>query len=372
MHAMHSMRKNILNRLLMISSRADIGGGPLAMLWLMQELKKNAEIEIDVAAPSGQYFSPKLKALCQHYYPLPFRAFSFIKLWQLRQLLKKSPPQIIHTHGRGASTWGLGLKLLLPTKVYWVHTFHGLHYGEGIKERVKFFWDAFAFKRMNKVIALSKGEMQKAHECFGPQRGQLVLIANGIPRDAIQIFRQTYSALESRRLLGLPLEASLAAIMGRADPVKGIEVLWQKVEKLKSNFTWVWAGAKETAQKYQNCFTLSLLAPQADGDLSSWHFFNAIDVFVSHSYREGSPLAVLEAMAFAKKLVLSDIDAHRELAALYPQNVELFDLRADGSKIIELISLSLDKKASQELSLTTNAHVAQSTIKLYQQALQQE
>jgi hypothetical protein len=83
----------------------------------------------------------------------------------------------------------------------------------------------------------------------------------------------------------------------------------------------------------------------------------ASDVYVSASFGEGLPIAVLEAMVARCPVVLSDIDPHREIAegVDFIPLVDPRDVQGFGDQVQRIRSLSPDARA--ELGERCRAHV---------------
>lgn len=100
-------------------------------------------------------------------------------------------------------------------------------------------------------------------------------------------------------------------------------------------------------------------------------YLQAADLFVSASLSEGMPLAVLEALSCGLPALLSDIEPHREVAALCNQYqlVHLFNLsdKTDLQSTLEIHFSSgpVGYATSSDLSFISSRHMADIYIKLY-------
>jgi glycosyltransferase involved in cell wall biosynthesis len=81
---------------------------------------------------------------------------------------------------------------------------------------------------------------------------------------------------------------------------------------------------REAAKEWQNVIFLGHRSDLPD-------LLGAADVLVSSSASEGLPMALLEACACGLKVLASDIQPHRDIAALFPEQVSLFPLEGDGA-----------------------------------------
>ncbi len=135
-------------------------------------------------------------------------------------------------------------------------------------------------------------------------------------------FDQLRSKKEARRSVGIPEGRTLLVTVGKVIPVKRLEWLMEVVRRLPGVEAMVVGGYNE--QHYSDEYYRWLLAAYPDlrdrvhftGEVT-WDqvptYLAAGDVFVLPSKFEGMPNALLEAMAAALPVVVSDIPPHREL-----------------------------------------------------------
>ncbi len=164
------------------------------------------------------------------------------------------------------------------------------------------------------------------------------LVALGVPRERIHlvgngvddtVFRLQDRA-EARRELGVPEGRSVVFFVGRLEPAKGIDELmtaWDTVAKELPSATLVLAGdgvsrAKVDAWARAHGEAVRVLGAQPLKAIARWH--GASDLFTLPSWREGTPNAVLEALASGRPVVatrvggIPDVLRDPEAGALVP------------------------------------------------------
>ncbi len=145
------------------------------------------------------------------------------------------------------------------------------------------------------------------------------VIPNGLD---LRKFERLPTTEEARRLRGLPTDRTLLSYVGKVIPEKRLEWLLDVVRRLPDTDAVVVGGYTE--EHYGDRYYRQLLATYGDvgarthfiGEVPWDHvpsYLAASDVFVYPSPWEGSPNAVIEAMAAGVPVVVSDIAAHREI-----------------------------------------------------------
>jgi len=145
------------------------------------------------------------------------------------------------------------------------------------------------------------------------------VIWNGLD---LRKFERLPTKEEARRLRGLPTDRTLLTYVGKVIPEKRLEWILEVLRLLPRTEAVIVGGYKE--EHYGDRYYRELLATFADvaarahfiGEVPWDHvpsYLAASDVFVYPSPWEGSPNAVIEAMAAGLPSVVSDIDAHREI-----------------------------------------------------------
>jgi glycosyltransferase involved in cell wall biosynthesis len=279
-------------RVLLITLRSDIGGGPKHVYNLASELREKNFADIFIASPQEAPYDEKYKKIALNFCPLPSRSFSFISFLKLVSFCRENKVQVVHSHGRGAGVYSRLLKLL---GYQIVHTFHGVHIENNFKSKVKYYIDRLLSYFTDDLIFVSEDEYQIAKSASITARCRCHVIYNGI------------------RLTTEPEFSPCNPILGtlaRLSEIKGIDILIDrfrnsKIQKLKLRI----AGDGEDkakllqlAKSYSIEFLGEVQDPQA--------FLNTIGIYVSASRREGLPLSVLEALAQKRPCLLSKVPGH--------------------------------------------------------------
>lgn len=293
-------------KVLHLTARADIGGGPEHVYQLVGHLPD--AITSYIACPGEPPYHARYTDLvgAERMMELPHRAFNMAALRSLAQKIRSEKINLLHSHGKGA---GLYSRLLGPmTGRPVVHTFHGLHEGSyGTAARVAY----RSFERVSGLatraaICVSAGEHdQIAAARLMPAR-KLKVIPNGV----------VISAPRTAEPDCPPLRVIAVNRFDRQkNPDLLIEIARQVSElALPVRITVFGAGerldeCRATVRRENLKEVISFEGPSARvrEEMRGAH------VFVSSSRWEGMPLAVLEAMAEGLPVVLTDVVGNRDV-----------------------------------------------------------
>jgi glycosyltransferase involved in cell wall biosynthesis len=207
-------------------------------------------------------------------------------------------------------SWGVQMDIILGTlqmisRRRWVlrEPTSGVFYERGVKAKARC---ALGRAGASLVVANSRGGLAYWSRCA--PRVKSVLIANALDVEAIDHVQPR----------AFPVRPAILFV-GRLEQSKNVDVLLEAVALLFRDHPGQLVICGEGADRPR----LEALA-QARGltgrvvftgyTESPWSYMTGADLFVSLSRFEGSPNAVLEAFAAGVPVLLSDIEAHREIA----------------------------------------------------------
>lgn len=259
---------------------------------------------------------------------------------QLRRIIRERRIDIVHAHEYKTDL--LALVLARLERVIALSTAHGWT-GHSLKERRLYYpLDRWLLARYPHVIAVSE-EIRQVLIRAGARPERVTTVLNSIDPDAFH--RDRAREAEARAALGLPADAMVLGAVGRAEPQKRFDLLVQVFAGLapsRPNLHLVIAGDGST---------LAALRAQVAGlgplgtrvhllghrtDIPFLH--HAFDVFVQASDYEGTPNAVLEAMALGTPLVATRAGGTEEIAfdGVHGRLVAIGDGDGLGRAIAEL------------------------------------
>lgn len=320
-------------KIILITLRADYGGGPLHVDTIINNI--SSDFEVYLACPNDQpYFNRwQNKKIVNKIYELPHRNFSIKKLFGLNRFIQENQISIIHSHGKGAGIYSRLLKLLNPTlKV--IHTLHGFHiakYGI-IQKRIYILIEKFLALWTDKFINVSVGEKQICLDfrIFNNLKSQVVF--NGI--------RQTNFIKNAKDKIHLQDKIVITTI-SRFDYQKNMFLAYEIAKKFKhqSNIIFIWLGdgdEKNILEKKAKNESLNILFTGFTEDVA--FYLSATDLYLSTSRWEGLPYALIEAQALGLPIVATNVVGNNEVV-LHKENGYLFDDLEDAVKYInQLIS----------------------------------
>lgn len=238
------------------------------------------------------------------------------RVWpQLRALVRQRRIQVVHSHDYKTDI--LGLLLSKVESVVPLSTAHGWS-GESRKDRLYYDINKRTLRRFPKVLAVStpiKAELLR----YGCQDSRVVVLPNGI--DATLFVRDAKARVEMRRQLGAEPGDTLVGAVGRLETVKCYDRLISAFEVLHTRMPrsrLIIVGDGPCREDMQNQIekaaltrSCTLLGQRTDVK----ELISAFDVFVQSSRSEGSPNAVLEAMALEVPVVATDVGGTLEMVA---------------------------------------------------------
>lgn len=273
---------------------------------------------------------------------------------RLAAWLRRNDAAVVHAHMHYAALWGrlAALAAGVPVRVV---TEHGR---ELWKNRLQVALDRWLTRHTCRHIAVSEDglRLRIAREKVAPAR--IVLIPNGVAIPEL-------ADCEGRRRrvraeLGLAAGQPVVGTVGRVVAVKGYAHLLAALTALRSRFPmvkWLLVGdGPELPGLLQEAerggIREALLTPGFRSDVTD--LLSAMDVFVMSSIREGLPVALLEAMAAARPVVVTAVGGMPD-AVVHGANGLLVP-PADPAALAEAIgSLLADETTASRLAAAARA-----------------
>ena len=234
---------------------------------------------------------------------------------QLAQLIKDRGINLVHAHEYKTDL--LALWLARRTGVVPLATAHGWT-GQSPRERFVYYpVDKFLLARYPRVIAVST-DIKNQLVRFGAKAERVSVILNSIDPDAFKRSAERRAAV--RLALGCADSEFLIGAVGRVEQQKRFDLLLEAMApllKARPHLRLAIAGdgsllASLRAQAASMNLGRQCLLLGHRQDIADLH--QAFDLFVQSSEYEGTPNAVLEAMAMETPLVATDVGGTAELA----------------------------------------------------------
>jgi glycosyltransferase involved in cell wall biosynthesis len=240
-------------------------------------------------------------------------------LCRLRDLLKREPYQIVHTHTSKAGFVGRLAAWLAGVPVI-VHTAHGFAFHERSSGSARFFYatlERIASRWCDQIVSVSEFHRHWALELGICKPFKILAIPNGIA----DVCRPKIAPADLRHRLGVRDGSLFILSMARLAPDKGLEYLIEAatiLQRTERRFQVVIAGDGPVRARLQRMARdlgiaerVIFLGFREDVD----DLLAACDLVVLPSLREGLSIALLEAMAAGKPIIATSIGSHLELAS---------------------------------------------------------
>jgi glycosyltransferase involved in cell wall biosynthesis len=298
------MNKNKKKRLMQVITQSEPGGAQSVVSNLSNYFVDSGEYEVYVVSgPPGDAWknlNPQIKII---YIPESVKKISwkdiivFFKLYLIRL---KYRPDIVHLHSSKAGALG---RLVFPRKkiIYTVHGFDSVR----IAFRAFLPVEKILKYRARYIVGVSRYDVINLTKEGIPN----VCIYNGIPDHLSEPIDET--GLESALNLLNHLKSNghfIVLCIARYSKQKRYDLFCQIAESMaQDNISFIWVG-NQTAPEYvpDNAYCL--------GEIAVAHrLFAYADLFLLPSNYEGLPISIIEALAYSKPVVASDVGGVNEI-----------------------------------------------------------
>ena len=240
--------------------------------------------------------------------------------WKLVRIFYREKPVVVHTHTAKAGALGRLAAICSGVPIR-VHTFHGhvfRGYFSPFISRIFLKVERFLARHTDCIIAISESQKRELVEVYKIAPVEKVsVIPLGIDLDSFLRVRGRDGALRSS--LGCSAETFLVGWVGRLTPIKDPDLFLASARCLVQNggsLCFVLVGDGELRPP---CETQAAGAEFGGTvHVAGWRqkldrVYADLDIVVSSSINEGTPVCLLEAMASARAFVSTDVGGVRDL-----------------------------------------------------------
>jgi len=241
--------------------------------------------------------------------------------WQLWKILRDDPPDILHTHNPKPGLYGRILGRLAGVPVV-INTVHGLYAAPDdppVKKAVVYVLEAIAARFSDLELVQSREDLALMERLHMVRPGQGQLLGNGVDLVKFDPDRTDLPGRAAMRAeLGVSDDQIVVGMVGRLVAEKGYPELFEAAAELQDNYVVVAIGPddpdkpdalpREVVESAEQA-GVRFLGMRTDVDA----LYQALDVFVLPSHREGFPRAAMEAAAMGLPIIATDIRGCREV-----------------------------------------------------------
>lgn len=242
---------------------------------------------------------------CDEYYDVPFGRNPFkpsnLKAYkELKKIINEGKYDIVHCHTPvGAMLTRLASKKARKNGTKVIYTAHGFHFYKGaplLNWLVYYPVEKFLSRFTDVLVTINKEDYERAKEKFHAQKVEYI---PGIGVNINKFSRETCGREEKRKELGIPEDVKVLLSVGELNQNKNQRIVIEALPQLK-DCVYVICGSGPLMDEYRQLaqdlgVSDRLMLAGYRSDVAE--FYHMADVFVFPSFREGLPVAVMEAMA---------------------------------------------------------------------------
>ena len=252
------------------------------------------------------------------------RSIAFYKdlvvLWQLIRILRREKPFIIHTHTAKAGTLGRLAAVVAGVPIR-VHTFHGhvfRGYFPALVTRLFVLIERMLARHSDCIIAISDSQKRDLADVYRIAPAEkIAVIPLGLDLDPF--LHVAHPDSPQHGSVGIRGHTPLVGWIGRLTPIKAPNLFLDCVVAMRPallDARFVMVGDGELRRECEERIQREGLGSAVT--LAGWRrqlapLYAKLDLVVSTSVNEGTPVALLEAMASARPFVATDVGGVRDL-----------------------------------------------------------
>ncbi len=252
-------------------------------------------------------------------------------LWKLTRILRRIKPHIVHTHTAKAGFLGRLAAWLAGVPVR-VHTFHGhIFHGYFGPRKTKLFlalerWLAWITDRLIVVSESQSNELALKYKIADRSKFEVIPLGFNL-----KPFEECHRRGVLRAQLGIPSDAFVVGFVGRLVPVKNPALILDAMELVTAHAQ---RGSEPESRSSTEIVHLLIIGGgELEGSLKAsvkekglernvsflgWRrgmaqIYAELDLVALTSANEGTPVALIEAMASGKPYVATDVGGVRDL-----------------------------------------------------------
>ena len=264
-------------------------------------------------------------------------------LLDIIRIFRRTRPMVVHTHTAKAGVLGRLAAIVTGVPVR-VHTFHGNifdGYFPGWLARIFLAIERLLARRTDCIIALCESQKKQLAEVYRvAPAAKIQVIPLGFDLDGYVAVQQATGTF------ACDAHGPVVGWVGRLTAIKAPERFLAASERVLQVFPaarFAMIGDGELRQSCQQQMQQSGIADRVS--LLGWQsdmpsVYAGLDVVVLTSKNEGTPLALLEAMASAKPIVSTDVGGVRDLMVGCPQPRGEIEVFANGILVRNAASIA--------------------------------
>ena len=311
-------------RVLRLIARLNVGGPAQHVVWLHEGLAKHGveSLLVTGTVPAGEQDMSDF-AIARGVTPVVIPSMSrelsprdLVTIWRVWRIMRTFKPDVVHTHTAKAGAVGR-IAGLLYRRATFIHTFHG-HVFHGYYGR----WKTRLFiaierwlARLNtdRIVVLSEQQLREIRDDFGVgRREQFAIVPLGIDLDAVRGTAREH-------------EGFVIGIVGRLTAIKNHDLFLRVAQRVDATFVIYGDGADRAALERKAGPNVRFAGTRAPREI-----YAEVDVVALTSRNEGTPLALIEAMACGRPVISTAVGGVVDLLGAIVERREGFDIRERG------------------------------------------
>jgi glycosyltransferase involved in cell wall biosynthesis len=348
-----------------VIARLNIGGPAIQAILMTEAFRKKGYRSIllagEVPATEG---SMEYMALDRDVTPIKIgtmsRSISWHKdlttLWQLIRILRREKPDVIHTHTAKAGTLGRLAAIATGVPVR-VHTFHGhvfRGYFSPLVTRIFLCIERLLARHTDCIIAVSDSQKQELSQVYQIAPAEKIsVVPLGFDLGPFLVVDGRVGTF--RNSLGCSTDTFLVGWVGRLTAIKDPDLFLHCARHLDGRareIRFALIGDGELRKHCEEQIATAALGHRVT--LAGWQqhldrIYADVDLVVLTSINEGTPVALLEAMASGKAFVSTDVGGVRDLMvgpSINQRGFEVFEngilVPRDGKVLAHAVAYLMD------------------------------